>query len=74
MISLDYVTEWRLSAPYLNHDGLRVSQAEFERNLTGKTADPTFRQDIVPLLAPRVEWDFEEAMRFTRREFVTRLP
>ncbi len=59
---------------YLNHDGLRVSQAEFERNLTGKTADPTFRQDIVPLLAPRVEWDFDEAMRFTRREFVARLP
>jgi len=33
----------------LEHDGLRVSRAEFERNLQDKLGDKTFLSDIEPL-------------------------
>lgn len=37
---------------YLEHEGLRVSRAEFEANLAEKMEDPEFHGDIGPLLVP----------------------
>jgi len=59
---------------YLDHDGLRVSRAEFEENLAAKLSDPTFVRDIEPLLAPRAVWDIDEAARYAREELLALLP
>ena len=59
---------------YVDESGLRISRAEFEANFAAKLADPTFTQDVAPLLAPRVAWDVADAARFVREELLTRLP
>jgi hypothetical protein len=37
---------------YLEHEGHRVSRAEFEESLADKMRDPAFHGDIKPLLVP----------------------
>ena len=59
---------------YLEHDGVRLSRAEFEANLHEKLADPTFGKDVGPLLAPAVSWDIEAAARYAFQELAPRLP
>jgi hypothetical protein len=59
---------------YLEHDGLRVSRAEFEANLRNKLADPDFGRDIAPLLAAGVLWDQEAAAEYVLKEIVPLLP
>jgi len=59
---------------YLEHDGLRVSRAEFEANLSAKLIDPTFVADIGPLLAPNTVWKIDDAARFVSDELIARLP
>ncbi len=59
---------------YLDQSGLRVSRAEFEANLAAKIGDPRFVQDLEPLLASYVEWDFDEAVRYVREELLTHIP
>jgi len=59
---------------YLKKGGLRISRAEFEANFARKLADPTFTQDVTPLLGPRVEWNIEDAVRYVREELLARLP
>jgi predicted nucleotidyltransferase component of viral defense system len=59
---------------YMNHQGLKVSRAEFEENLLRKIDDVAFRRDILPLLRPGVSYDFEEAAQFMMVEIISRLP
>ena len=59
---------------YLEQSKLQVSRAEFEANLSRKFIDPRFLNDIVPLLAPRCPWDFDDAERYVREELLNRLP
>ena len=59
---------------YLHQSGLRVSRAEFEENLAAKFSDRTFARDIEPLLAPEVEWDFDDAVRFVQDNLLVRIP
>jgi predicted nucleotidyltransferase component of viral defense system len=57
-------------ARYLEHDGLRVSRAEFEMNLHEKLNDKTFLSDIEPLISPGIVWSFEDAATYLRREIL----
>ena len=59
---------------YMDHSGLRVSRAEFERNLAGKLADNRFLDDIAPLLAPGCLWDVADAGRYVRAKLLPHLP
>jgi len=59
---------------YLEQANLKVSRAEFERNLSAKLNDPRFTSDIAPLLAPGCPWDLEDAARYVRDSLVARLP
>jgi predicted nucleotidyltransferase component of viral defense system len=42
---------------YVEHDGLRISRAEFESNLYKKLNDSSFGRDVEPLIASGVEWN-----------------
>lgn len=46
---------------YMEHEGRRVSRAEFEENLVLKLEDRRFLEDIEPLLAPGCPCDMESA-------------
>lgn len=59
---------------YLEHDGKRVSRAEFEKNLHQKLSDQTFLADVTPLVAPDVDWRFEDAASFVRNEILPHIP
>ena len=59
---------------YLDNDGLRVSRAEFERNMAAKLVDETSTRDIEPLLAPRAAWNLNDAARYAQDELIARLP
>lgn len=59
---------------YLEHEGLRVSRAEFERNLDEKLDDDVFLPDISPLIAPDVSWSVAEAVALMRDRILPLLP
>jgi len=46
---------------YLDHDGRRISRAEFEANLAGKLKDAVFTSDVPPLLALGISFNAAEA-------------
>ena len=58
---------------YLEHEGHRVSRAEFEQSMAGKMRDPTFHADLEPLLAGAVAYDAITAYRNVHRTLITRL-
>jgi predicted nucleotidyltransferase component of viral defense system len=59
---------------YLEHEGHRVSRAEFEKNLCEKFQDSRFLEDIGPLLMKNSGWDFQVATALVMNELVARLP
>jgi predicted nucleotidyltransferase component of viral defense system len=59
---------------YMEHEGHRVSRAEFEQNLSEKLQDPRFLEDIGPLLMMNSGWDFQNAANFVMDSLVVCLP
>ncbi|MBI3458621.1 MAG: nucleotidyl transferase AbiEii/AbiGii toxin family protein [Candidatus Rokubacteria bacterium] len=59
---------------YLRAQNLRVTRAEFERNLAAKARDRAFLGDVRPMLAPEIDYDPLAAIDLVSREFVRRLP
>ncbi len=59
---------------YMEHEGHRVTRAQFERNLSGKLEDRKFIGDISPLLAAGFEWDVEKAGTVVSSRLIARLP
>jgi hypothetical protein len=49
---LDFARVVECFERYLDHEGHRVSRAEFEANMHGKMRDATFHGDVEPLLVP----------------------
>jgi predicted nucleotidyltransferase component of viral defense system len=59
---------------YMEHDGRRVTQTQFERNLAEKIGDEVFLSDVPPLLALGVLFDPPAALKRVQDAFVSRLP
>ena len=59
---------------YLKAEGLRVTRAEFERNLAAKARDLAFLGEVRPMLAAGVDYDPNVALDLVRRDFIERLP
>ena len=59
---------------YMEHEGHRVSRAEYEENLIRKLNHPLFAQDIGPLITGVTDWDIQEAADFVMHELAARLP
>lgn len=58
---------------YLRADRLRISRAEFERNLARKARSRAFLSEVRGTLAPGIAYDPEAALDLVRRDFVERL-
>lgn len=71
--SIDYGRVVRCFHEYLAHEGIRVSHAEFEANLSQELNDPAFAGDTEPLLAPGIDWVPTEGARLLDEEVLPRL-
>ena len=59
---------------YLGQQGLKITRAEFEKNLAAKAQNKAFLEDVKPMLATGVTYDPVEALNLVQRDFVARLP
>lgn len=60
---------------YLEHDGLKITRAEFEKNLHAKINDVSFRNDITPLLPEGVPvFNIDEACINVHSRLICKLP
>ncbi len=59
---------------YMAEGGHRVTRAQFEANLHEKSTDTDFREDILPLLRPTINWDFPVALKAVNQRLISRLP
>jgi len=58
---------------YLDHDGLAVSRAEFEENLSGKLRNQSFLGDITPLLPAGVTYNIADAGELVGQRLIAKL-
>jgi len=61
-------------ARYMEHEGKRVTRAQFEQNFAGKLRDKQFAADIQPLLAAAYEWDREKGAQVILERMIPALP
>lgn len=59
---------------YMEHEGHRVSRAEYEQNFIGKIGDATFAEDIAPLLLPDAVFDFQTASQYLMSQLLPLIP
>ena len=59
---------------YLEHDGLRITRTQFERNLAEKMNDDMFLRDISPLLTAGASYEPLRAFELVQQAFISRLP
>ena len=59
---------------YMTEGGHSATRAQFEENLEGKRRLPDFREDMGPLLRPRLAWDVDVAMNTVLERIVAFLP
>lgn len=72
--AVDIKTLLRCFARYMIEGGHTVSRAQFEANLHAKAGDHDFRDDIVPLLRPDIDWNVEDALRLVGKRVIEELP
>ena len=59
---------------YMENEGLTVSRANFEQNLSEKQINPLFTDDLKPLLSTDKRYDFQHAYEFVIENIVVHLP
>ena len=59
---------------YMEHDGRRVTQTQFERNLSEMVEDEVFLGDVPPLLALGITFDPVAALRRVQETLISSLP
>jgi predicted nucleotidyltransferase component of viral defense system len=59
---------------YTEHEGHKITRAQYEENLAEKLEDPAFLADISPLLAADYEWNPEEEAAVVRSRLIELLP
>lgn len=72
--SIDPPTLLNCFESYMDGDGLKITRAQFEANLSRKRKQPDFRDDVGPILRPGFSWDFDTAMDAVLANIVARLP
>ena len=59
---------------YMNIENKKISRAQFEINFFEKQASGSFSEDISPLLAPDINWDFRNAAIEVYEKFISLIP
>ena len=61
-------------AEYMQHEGHKVTRAQFERNLASKFRNAQFISDIGPLLSASHKYDRDKAAELVLNQLVALLP
>jgi predicted nucleotidyltransferase component of viral defense system len=64
----------RAFSEYMNHEGRRVTRAQFERNLASKLHNAQFIADMGPLLATSYNYYPDKAAELVSKRLVALLP
>jgi predicted nucleotidyltransferase component of viral defense system len=59
---------------YMKANGLNVTRAQFEANLSDKVQNPSFRADVAPLLRDPADYDIDAASAIVHDRLVSLLP
>lgn len=59
---------------YTAHGETPISRAELEENLAAKMREPSFREDVIPLIPSHVRYDPREAAELVQDRLVSALP
>jgi len=59
---------------YMEHEGHKISRAEFEENLLLKLEDADFAADVSPLLIAGTVFDFREAAHYLMNQLFPLMP
>lgn len=59
---------------YTKEEKKNITRAKFEMNFAAKQASDSFSQDISPLLASGINWDFQKAAIEVYEKFIPLLP
>lgn len=59
---------------YIKEEGKNITRAMFEMNFVEKNNSGSFAEDISPLLAPNIIWDFEKAAIEVYDRFIELMP
>ncbi len=57
----------------MEREGHPVSRAQFEQNLYEKERDPSFMNEIAPLLRHDIKYDSHEAIRVVNQSFIEKI-
>ena len=59
---------------YTRNEKKNITRAMFEMNFAEKQASGSFSQDISPLLAPGIDWNFAKAAKEVYEKLIALLP
>ena len=59
---------------YIKAENKNITRAMFEMNFAEKLNTGSFSQDISPLLAPNIQWDFEQGVVDVFQKIIPLLP
>ena len=59
---------------YMEYENKNITRALFEMNFAEKLDSGSFNQDISPLLAPNIQWDFAKAAKEIFEKIIPLLP
>ena len=71
MINVEKVIE--IFAHYCKHNDELITRAMFEKSMFSKKQHRDFQTDILPLLVPQINWDFEQAVRLVEELYIEKL-
>ena len=58
---------------YCQNDNIKISQESFQKNLEDKMKQQDFKEDIIPLLTPEINWNFDMAFKKVADELIQKL-
>ena len=59
---------------YCKRDNQIITRALFEKNMSQKYVHPDFRADMLPLLSPGTDWNFEVAFNLVSKSIINKIP
>lgn len=71
MVNVDQVIS--IFSRYCKHNDELITRAMFEQSMFSKKQHRDFQSDILPLLVPQINWDFEQAVHLVEELYIEKL-
>lgn len=71
MVNIDHVIS--IFNHYCKHNNENITRAMFEESLSAKKQHQDFRSDMLLLLSPETDWNFEDAVSLIEEKYIAKL-